>query len=222
MCFSAYANFTAAAAIGSIGVATLRHVHHPRGTLFALTPLLFALHQFAEGFVWLGLDHRIGMVAFNHAVFLFILYAQGILPFLMPLAVMLMEPPGWRWRKQIIAGFTIIGAVLCMWVTYAIMALPSLAIEEHNSIAYRNSETDNGIVGIAYILATCGALIFSTHTVIRWFGILNIIGLTIVLLVKGYAFTSIWCAYAAVLSILIYWQYRGRRINIDRPNVVMN
>ena len=222
MCFSAYANFIATAAIGSIRVATLRHVRHPKGTLFALTPLLFALHQFAEGFVWLGLDHRIGIIAFNHAVFLFILYAQGILPFLMPLAVLLMEPPGWRWRKQVIAGFTMIGAVLCIWISYAIMALPSLAIEEHNSIAYRNSETDSGLVGIAYILATCGALIFLTHTVIRWFGILNIVGLTIVLLVKGYAFISIWCAYAAVLSILIYWQYRGRHINIDRPNVVIN
>ena len=106
--------FIATAAIGSIGVATLRHVRHPKGTLFALTPLLFALHQFAEGFVWLGLDHRIGIIAFNHAVFLFILYAQGILPFLMPLAVLLMEPPGWRWRKQVIAGFTMIGAMLCI------------------------------------------------------------------------------------------------------------
>ena len=53
---------------------------------------------------------------------------------------------------------------------------------------------------------------------VRWFGIVNVVGLTIVLIVKGYAFTSIWCLYAAVLSIMLYWQFRGRHVDIDKPN----
>ncbi len=56
MCFSPEADFTAAAVVGVVGVATLRLVREPRDLLIAALPLLFALHQFVEGFVWLGLQ----------------------------------------------------------------------------------------------------------------------------------------------------------------------
>ncbi len=107
--FSATADFVATGVITSIGVATLRNVDHPRSVLFAATPMLFALHQFTEAFVWLGLEGRIGAVVFHHSAFLFMLYAQGVLPLLMPLAVLLVEPKGWR--RWGIAGATALGAV---------------------------------------------------------------------------------------------------------------
>ena len=216
MCFSASANFVASGIIGSVGVATLRHVDHPRATLFAAVPMLFALHQFAEAFVWLGLDGEIGRVAFHHSVFLFMLYAQGLLPFLMPLAVLLMEPAGWR--RWAVAACTALGAALCCWTTYAVVAFPSQAFVDHHSIAYRNQMTDGGWVAASYVIATCGALLLSIHRVVRWFGILNVVGLTVVLIVKGYAFTSVWCFYAAVLSIMLYWQFSRRHVDIEQPN----
>lgn len=216
MCFSATANFVASGVIAAVGVATLRHVEHPRAVLFAATPLLFALHQFTEAFVWLGLGGRIGRVAFEHSVFLFILYAQGILPLLMPVAVLLMERAGWR--RRAIGAATAIGVIVFGWTTYGVIAFPSRAFIEHHSIAYRNPVTDSGWVAAGYIAATCGALLLSSHRVVRWFGILNVVGLTIVLIVKGYAFTSIWCLYAAVLSIMLYWQFRGRHVDIHQPN----
>ncbi len=46
------------------------------------------------------------------------------------------------------------------------------------------------------------------------------IGLTIVHLVKGYAFASVWCFYAAVLSVMLYWQFHRRKIDIRTPNGV--
>ena len=63
MCFSASASFVAAGVIGTIGLATLRHVREPRTLLFAAVPLLFAFHQLCEGFDWLGLEGRIGTIA---------------------------------------------------------------------------------------------------------------------------------------------------------------
>ena len=98
MCFSATSSFAASLVIGTIGVATLRHVREPRALLFASVPMLFSLHQFCEGMVWLGLDGRIGKIGLDHVAFLFTLYAQGLLPLLMPAAVALMEPRGWRRR----------------------------------------------------------------------------------------------------------------------------
>jgi hypothetical protein len=56
VCFSATANFAGSAVLGTAGVVTLTKVKHRRELLFAALPLLFAIHQFIEGFVWLGLD----------------------------------------------------------------------------------------------------------------------------------------------------------------------
>jgi len=56
VCFSATVNFVGSAALGTAGVVTLTKVKHRRELLFAALPLLFAIHQFIEGFVWLGLD----------------------------------------------------------------------------------------------------------------------------------------------------------------------
>ena len=86
MCFSATSSFIGSGLIGTIGIATLRHVREPRALLFASVPMLFAVHQFTEGWVWLGLEGRIGALALGHVAFLFTLFAQGILPLLTPAA----------------------------------------------------------------------------------------------------------------------------------------
>jgi hypothetical protein len=55
MCFSAAANFTGSGVLATAGVLTLTKVKHSRELLFASLPTLFAIHQFIEGFVDLGL-----------------------------------------------------------------------------------------------------------------------------------------------------------------------
>jgi hypothetical protein len=82
VCFSASANFAGSAVLGAIGVATIAEVKHRREFLFAAMPCLFALHQFTEGFVWLGLNHKLPPIVAHDAGAAFVLYAQGFLPFL--------------------------------------------------------------------------------------------------------------------------------------------
>ena len=216
MCFSATANFVAAGGIASVGVATLRHVQQPRAVLFATMPLLFALHQFTEGFVWLGLDHDLRPEALGHVTFMFILYAQGILPFLMPLAVLLMEPPGWR--RLAVGGLTAVGAAECAYIIYALMAYHSSATIEHHSVHYDNPLTATAWIAGIYVLVTCGSLTLSGHRVVRWFGLLNFVGVAATVLLARYAFTSIWCLYAAIVSVVLYWQFSNRKINVREPN----
>lgn len=69
-----------------------------------------------------------------------------------------------------------------------------------------------------YILATCGSLLLSSHRVIRWYGLLNVVGLTVTQLVREFAFASVWCFYAATLSVIIYWQFHRSNIDLDMPN----
>jgi hypothetical protein len=216
MCISATTSFVAAGAIAAAGLATLRHVDHPRSVLLATIPLLFALQQFTEGFVWLGQEGAIGALALQHSTFLFMLYAQGILPFLMPLAVLLIEPRGLRFYGILIC--TLLGAGLGAYMIYAIVGFPSTSFVERHSIVYHNELTDKLWVAAAYEIATCGALVLSTHRVVRWLGLLNIVGLTIVLITKAYAFTSVWCLYAAILSVMLYWQFARAQIDVERPN----
>lgn len=216
MCFSATASFAASGVIGAVGIATLVHVRQVRAVPFAALPLLFALHQFIEGFVWLGLEGRIGPVAMDHFVFLYLLYAKGILPFLIPLAVALMEPAGWR--RSATGALTLVGAALCGWILWAVIAWPSAAAVAHHSIDYDNARTGGLLIPALYVLTTCGALLLSSHRVVRWYGWLNLAGVSFVLLVQGYAFASVWCFYAAVLSVMLYRQFSRRTIDVRHPN----
>lgn len=216
MCFSATSSFTGGAVIGSIGIATLRHVREPRSLLFAAVPLLFALHQFTEGMVWLGLEGHIDKLALDHMSFLFMLYAQAVLPLLMPCAVLLLEPAGPR--RKAIAALALVGAFVFAWDFYGLVFHPSEALLEHGSIAYRNAWTGNFTISCLYIIATCGALLLSTHRVVRTYGLLNVVVLSIVQLVKAYAFASVWCFYAALMSVIIYLQFRQGSIDLATPN----
>ncbi len=96
MCFSAIANFAGSGVLGVIGVATGREIKHRREILFASLPLLFAIHQFTEGFVWLGLDGRLPKVVAHDAGAAFMLQAQGLLSLLLPLGVLLFQIPPLR------------------------------------------------------------------------------------------------------------------------------
>src|SRR6202167_5078566 len=108
MCFSATANFVGSGVLGTIGVVTLTRVKHRREVLFASLPLLFAVHQFTEGFVWLGLDGILSPAVAHDMGAAFMLYAQGLLPFLLPLSVWLFEPTAASRRQML--PFLVLGA----------------------------------------------------------------------------------------------------------------
>ncbi len=62
-----------------------------------------------------------------------------------------------------------------------------------------------------YVIATCGALFFSGFRLLVLLAWLNLVGLLIVMVVRRLEFTSLWCAYAAVVSVVIYFFFRHSR-----------
>src|ERR1700723_2112157 len=213
VCFSASANFAGSAVLGAIGVATIAEVKHRRELLFAAMPCLFALHQFTEGFVWLGLDHKLPPVVAHDAGAAFVLYAQGLLPFLLPLSVFLIEPT--RSRRRRMLGFTILGGGLAVYLLWGLIAYPLQVSSGDHGIVYLNRITTTTMVAMLYVTATCGALFFSGFRALVLLAWLNFVGLLVVMVVRRYEFTSLWCAYAAVVSVVIYFFFRRSRI--DRP-----
>ncbi len=207
MCFSATANFVGSGVLGAIGAVTLTKVKHRRELLFAALPTFFAIHQFIEGFVWLGLDGYLSPAVTHDMGAAFMLYAQGLLPFLMPVSVLLFEPDIKSRRRMV--PFVAIGALTTLYILWALTAYQLQVFVRGNSIVYINPATNNTAVAIFYIIATCGSLLFSKVKDMVIFGIANLVILLVVMAVKRYAFTSLWCAYAAVASIIIlayFWK----------------
>lgn len=212
MCFSAAANFVGSAALGTVGAVTLTRVKHRRELLFASLPLLFAIHQFMEGFVWLGLDGRLSPTVAHDMGAAFLLYAQGLLPFLLPLSVLLFEPNGKSRRRMI--PFLVLGTGTTLYILWALTAYPLELFVRGNSIVYINQATNNMTVAVLYVIATCGSLFFSQVRPMVLFGVANLAILLVVMEVKRYAFTSLWCAYAAVASVIIlvyFWKSHAQR-----------
>ena len=212
MCFSATANFVGSGALAAIGVVTLTKVKHRRELLFAALPTLFAVHQFIEGFVWLGLDGILSPGVTRDMGAAYMLYAQGLLPFLLPLSVFLFEPDGKGRRRML--PFLIIGGGTALYILWALTAYPLQIYVRGDSIVYINPATNNTAVAFFYVIATCGSLFFSNVRAMVVFGAANLIILLVVMEVKRYAFTSLWCAYAAVASLIIlayFWRSSEER-----------
>jgi hypothetical protein len=212
MCFSATANFVGSGVLGAVGVVTFSRVKHRRELLFAALPALFAVHQFIEGFVWLGLDGILSPAVAHDMGAAFMLYAQGLLPFLLPLSVLLFEPNA-KSRSRMLP-FVVLGGATTLYILWALTAFPLQLYIKGNSIVYVNQASNNTAVAVLYVIATCGSLFFSRIRMMVFFGAANLVILLVVMEFKRYAFTSLWCAYAAVASVIIlayFWRSHAER-----------
>jgi len=182
------------------------------GVVQPALPILFAIHQLIEGFVWLGLDGILSPAVAHDMGAAFMLYAQGLLPFLIPLSVSLFEP-GVKNRRRMLP-FLIIGTGTTLYILWALTAYSFQVYIKQNSLVYINPATNNTAVAVLYVIATCGSLFFSKVKDMVIFGGANLIILLVVMAVKRFAFTSLWCAYAAVASVIIlayFWKSTAER-----------
>jgi hypothetical protein len=187
-------------------------VKHRRELLFASLPALFGIHQFTEGFVWLGLDGAMSQKVTHDMGAAFMLYAQGLLPFLLPLSVLLFEPDKQSRRRML--PFLAVGTLTALYILWALVAYPTDVYIRNHSIVYMNAGTNNTWVAVLYVIATCGSLLFSKIRFMVAFGWANVAILLVTMAVKRYAFTSVWCAYAAVASVIIlayFWKSHRHR-----------
>jgi hypothetical protein len=125
---------------------------------------------------------------------------------------MLFEPDvkSRRWM----APFLAIGTVTALYMLWALIAYQLRIYVEGNSIVYVNDGTNYTTLAVLYVIATCGSLFFSKVKAMVNFGVANLTILLVVMAVKRYAFTSLWCAYAAAASVIIlgyFWKSKLQR-----------
>jgi hypothetical protein len=209
MCFSPDADFTASAVVGVVGVATLCRVRGRRELIIGALPLLFALHQFTEGFVWLGLRGEVSSGLGEAAKEIYVIFAYVALPIIVPLGLYRLEPS--RKHRRWVLPFVLLGVAVGGFLLWQVTQHPLYAQEDASCIAYNSNAPYMAQAAVVYVIATCVPALLSSRRYLQWFGVVNLVGVAIAYSVREAEFTSVWCVYAALVSVLILEHFRRQR-----------
>lgn len=209
MCFSPEADFTAGLLVAGVGVQTLRRVRVRRELIIGVLPLLFGVHQFVEGFVWLGLRGQVSVGLGDAAKEAYIVYAHAILPAIVPVGFMLLEPD--RRRAHWMVALVLLGVALGVYLLWQVTAYPVGAQPQARCIDYTTHTPNDIVIGVLYVAATCGPALMSSRRYLRSFGLVSLVGVIVTALVRVDELTSLWCLYVAAVSILILEHFRRLR-----------
>ena len=218
MCFSPAADFTAGAVVAGVGVQTLRRVRLPRELVIGSLPLLLGAHQLVEGFVWLWLQGRVSGAVGATAREAYIVFAHAVLPALIPIGFMLLEPD--RRRTRWLWPFALAGILLGAYLLWEVTAYPIGAQVQARCIDYTTHTPDDVLISALYVVVTCGPALVSSRRYLRWFGLLNLTGVIITAAVRADELTSLWCVYAAFVSVLILAHFRRQRAADTRTPMI--
>jgi hypothetical protein len=208
MCFSAEADLFTGVVVGAVGVDALRHVRKPHQIALAATPLLLAVHEIDEAFVWWGLRGQLSWPVEHAAIYVFLAIAF-VLPFWVPFAMLGVETRVHRRRWMM--GFLIVGTVTSVALLVAVVRGPVGASIDGSHIAYSADIGYADILVALYVVATCGSCLVASN---RWLVLLGLANLSAVIAlgwITFTGFTSLWCAWAALTSIAIAVYLRRTR-----------
>lgn len=217
MCFSASVSYGAAVVLTTTGLYAARQAQRlaPRYWLMALAPFFFGIQQGFEGRVWqlveagqagAALPYALGFHFFSHFLWLW----------WFPLCSYLLEPG--RLRRRLFLGITLFGALAGGVVYFTLLFNPGwLTVEvEGHHIVYDVSVPFRGPFSIGippsalYGLIILVPLLGSSLRHLRIFGGLVALSIVVASLAYGYAFVSVWCFFAALLSLyLVYMLSRA-------------
>ena len=208
MCFSATASLVAGASLSVIGVGTLRNTSHRTEIPFAMIPLLFGVQQLIEGVIWLTFTHDAPVLK-ETMTYAYSVFSHVLWPIYIPLAIGILEVT--RWRRQVLAGFEVAGLAVGLTLLYYIVTRPVVAQIISRHIVYDSPHFYLVPVIALYVSATCVSAFFSSHPFVNLFGALSLLSFIAAYVIYARAFVSVWCFFAAILSVLMYvhLRYRG-------------
>jgi hypothetical protein len=214
MCFSVEASFVASGVLAGTGIAISR-LPKPRSNFpIALIPAVFATHQLIEGYIWMKQDGPDPNLSLSAAIIGYILIAYVFWPIFIPFAVYRQEGESWR-RKWIlfcqaaglIAGLVYLAAIIRNPVGVSVNAC---------SLSY--SITAPGFLLIPYLVAVSVPFLVCSHRGLVLFGVAVIAAcIAAFYLASLPSFPSVWCFFAATLSVCLYVYFSAEARNKARP-----
>lgn len=205
MCFSPAASFIAGGALSAAGVYTLKSAKKEAQLPFAAIPLLFGFQQIIEGFVWISSGQPFLHTAATYA---YVMFSHILWPTFLPVAVWKLEPePG---RRKWLGFFVFVGCVISATLFAYVLQGPVTSMVVGRCMAY-SVPLPNIPFGLwAYVLATCGSCFASSRKYVRVFGLALFGSLGIAYWSYKEAFYSVWCFFAAILSLIVFVHLRQK------------
>ena len=186
----------------AIGIDALRHVDEPRQIPLAALPVLFGVHQITEAFVWWGLQDHVahrsnawpcGRISSSRSP-----RSRCSCPSRSG------SSSARAARRWVIVGFGVLGIAVAVALTAAIFSSPLHAAIGGGHIEYSvDALSFGGQITELYVVATCGAMLASSWRDIELIGALNLIAVPVLMWMTINGFVSLWCFWAAIVSVLI-------------------
>lgn len=170
-------------------------------------PFIFGIHQFSEGLIWLGINGSLDYSVVEITKYFYNFIAMCFWPVFIPLAILLYEFPR---QKRALYGLLATGTALSLYLLWCFTVYSELLINVNccNSIAYiYRLPWGYGYLDALYVFLVVMPFLLSKNRRIRWalgpgFFITFLIALA---MESGGDYPSIWCFFAAILSIINYW-----------------
>ena len=220
MCFSATASFVTAMGLAPVGVVTLamaRRLEPKRWQPLALMPLLFATQQALEGIVWLTLDSPALAPVLPVVSLAYLGFAFALWPIWIPwCALRLATGHLAAWKRRLFRSLWGLGALLGAVLWIPLLLDPDLIspIVRRGSIDYQVTAFSPHLGGrhlavtLIYAMVICLPLLLHPYLRLRWLGVALAFAFAVVQLAFLHAFSSVWCYFSALISILLIWIIR--------------
>jgi len=205
MCFSATASFGAALILGAVGAVSVHKIKEQSQLPFGVIPILFGLHQAAEGLVWIGMEDHEGRLWVDVSVYVYLIFAQVIWPVWVPFSILAMEKkPS---RQKMLRILLVMGALVSTYLLYCLIVYEVGVEIRSGHIEYTLYFPEAGVwpIAIIYFIAIILSPLISDHKRLNFLGLLLLMSFLVSQLFFSVHLISIWCFFAAVLSIMVLW-----------------
>ena len=214
MCFSATASFSAGAILLGLGALTLKSARRPHELPLAAIPLLFAIQQLSEGVIWLTFRYEAPLLnaVMTHG---YSFFSHVLWPIYVPVAVLLIEPR--RRRRRALLAFVAAGVAVGVYLLFFLVTLPIVSRPTGQHIEYVSPHFFAAAVMTLYLLSTTVSPILSTHRLVKLFGVMALLSFGAAYFFYATWFISVWCFFAAILSVTIFFHFVLRRTERSGP-----
>jgi len=216
MCFCAGASFTASIILSLIGIMSLSQVRKRSYYLFAATPLFFALQQAAEGVLWVALTKSSTLTARALAyvslidehpsiklmTYTFLFFALIIWPLVIPLSLALIS------RQKLLYQLTAFGAIISTLFATSLLWYGAQAaiVEDHIVYSFFTPMASmQWLLVLLYMLPAVGSFFLMRDKLFYLMGTVLFASAALSAFVWTVWFTSVWCFFAALLSVGVYF-----------------
>jgi hypothetical protein len=208
MCFSAGASFGASALLIAAGVVATSKAKSTPQKMLAAIPFVFAFQQLLEGLLWLSIKNAFPEVMHQFTRDAYLVIAMGVWPVWIPLNMRMFEQH--KLRRRILDILMVIGMLVSLLTFYILVLYPVQSMPMDYHLHYHfdippGIREKIWIFSILYCIATILPPFISSNKKMRWLGIVFAVAYSFTLVFYPGAVVSVWCYFAAILSIVIIY-----------------